>query len=456
MAGTVLPTCAAAGTVKLVRQPGDGRIVPTELLRYSALPGEPNGLRVDATRRDGTILVTDSAGVALGRGCVRVVATYPTRASCSAPRDLEISDISVDLGDRDDVFRLRVDPRANLGFEAEIAGGPGDDSMTGGRLMGGPGNDRLSSHLVNGGPDSDILMTGGRGGTIDESDPGNGSDVIRGGSGPTDQVIYTARRAPVAVDLRATSGAGEAGENDRITGIENAQGGAGDDVLIGTDAPNNLEGGAGTDAVSGGRGNDFLFGGFDSAFPGGPGERDSLDGGPGDDAIFGSPGPNLIQAGPGQDTVFGFGGSDSIVSDDASADNVACGASSDAVRADALDFAPRSCERVQRRGNARAIPLFIAYNSDVGGLGLYVGCSIDGPRVCRGTAKIYRNGLRETRRFRGRRGQAKFVRLRSPKRVLKRARVLVTARDRGGRSRRVARTLGTNTGKGRKVLFPLE
>lgn len=53
--------------------------------------------------------------------------------------------------------------------------------------------------------------------------------------------------------------AGEANENDRITGVENAEGNRGDDILIGTDGPNELSGNGGSDRITGGNGNDRLY-----------------------------------------------------------------------------------------------------------------------------------------------------------------------------------------------------
>ena len=66
-----------------------------------------------------------------------------------------------------------------------------------------------------------------------------------------------------------------------------ANGGEGDDILIGGTANDRLSGGKGLDFVSGGEGNDELNGGFDEF-------ADELVGGPGEDVM----GKNFIQAIP--------------------------------------------------------------------------------------------------------------------------------------------------------------
>ena len=59
----------------------------------------------------------------------------------------------------------------------------------------------------------------------------------------------------------AATGAGAPGENDVLAGIENLQGTARNDTLIGDDGANTIQGLDGDDAIIGGRGVDLLFGG---------------------------------------------------------------------------------------------------------------------------------------------------------------------------------------------------
>src|SRR5207247_9099259 len=123
-------------------------------------------------------------------------------------------------------------PRRSSDLDDTLDGGAGDDSLTGGSgadaLAGGDGADTL------GGGDGDDSLDGGR-----------GADTLGGGNG-TDLADYSSRTAPVTVDLAATSGAGEAGENDRVLDdVEGATGGAGNDRLLGDAGAHVLTGGAG-------------------------------------------------------------------------------------------------------------------------------------------------------------------------------------------------------------------
>ncbi len=83
------------------------------------------------------------------------------------------------------------------------------------------------------------------------ADGGKGDDILIGGSG-----------------------------NDRLSG------GEGDDVLLGRDGNDYLDGGRGNDWLFGGRGHDWLVGG--------PG-RDWLDGGPGCDVVIGGCGQDQVR-----------------------------------------------------------------------------------------------------------------------------------------------------------------
>lgn len=89
-------------------------------------------------------------------------------------------------------------------------------------------------------------------------DGGLGADRISGGGG-SDTVSYVSHTAAVSVDL--ASGVGTiigTRVRDTLIDIENATGGAGNDILRGSSADNVLDGGAGNDTVSGGAGNDEI------------------------------------------------------------------------------------------------------------------------------------------------------------------------------------------------------
>ena len=118
-------------------------------------------------------------------------------------------------------------------------------------------------------------------------DGGAGNDLFIGTGGP--DLIYGLG----GIDL-LRGGAG----NDTIDG------GAGPDSLYGDATNDTINGGTGDDLIRGGRGNDTLDGGAG---------RDMIRGDLGDDLIYGSAGGDYIDGGPGTDTL-DYGGSPSYVS----------------------------------------------------------------------------------------------------------------------------------------------
>ena len=135
-------------------------------------------------------------------------------------------------------------------------------------------------------------------------------------SAGTDAIVYSGAR-DASIDLRAATLRYEEGGGGRVSyafgiyggftiahgvTIENARSGAGNDVLTGNDAANQLEGGAGDDILSGGGGDDRLVGGAG---------RDRLDGGAGSDLFLFGAGDSAV--GPLRDLIEGFEqGSDRI------------------------------------------------------------------------------------------------------------------------------------------------
>src|SRR5262249_53070618 len=76
-----------------------------------------------------------------------------------------------------------------------------------------------------------------------------------------DTTSYAARLGAVNVSLNGIANDGAVGELDNnLSDVENAIGGAGNDILIGNTARNRLDGRAGTDLLIGGSGNDTLVG----------------------------------------------------------------------------------------------------------------------------------------------------------------------------------------------------
>jgi Ca2+-binding RTX toxin-like protein len=139
-----------------------------------------------------------------------------------------------------------------------LNGGPGEDTLfgengndtldgdggNGDRLNGGPGDDTLD-----GGPGDYDILTGG---------PGN--DRIDGGPGAHDVASYAGTGGAVTIDLQTQTVSGA--ESERLSGIEDALGGSGNDTLIGNPATaNRLDGGPGNDRLVPAGPGDEAFGG---------------------------------------------------------------------------------------------------------------------------------------------------------------------------------------------------
>ena len=107
-------------------------------------------------------------------------------------------------------------------------------------LVGDLGNDRLF-----GGAGRDILL------------PGAGNDTIDGGDG-LDLVRFLDETQALTVDL--VLGYAQGRDRDVLINIEDIDGSAYDDLLIGNDAANVLSGQGGADTLIGGTGNDILAG----------------------------------------------------------------------------------------------------------------------------------------------------------------------------------------------------
>lgn len=195
-------------------------------------------------------------------------------------------------------------------------------------IVGSGGGDALigtsADETIDGGPGDDVLSAGAG---VDTVLGGLGNDLLRGGAGAdmldgqgdVDTAAYDDRGAgePVNVTLATLGDDGALGEGDALTGIENATGGAGTDVLTGDDAPNVLSGGAGNDTING------------------------LDG---PDALHGGDGRDIVSGDLGSDVLLGDGGDDSILAFDSVADTIDCGdGADDDAQVDGLDRAD-NCE----------------------------------------------------------------------------------------------------------------
>jgi Ca2+-binding RTX toxin-like protein len=243
---------AAVGAVGVV----DG------VLSFTAYDGVDNQLVV-ATLDAAHVHVEDKAGALdlVGSGCV----DDPTRENeHRVTCDLTgVTAVVLDGRDGDDGLLVR-DPMSV-------------------HLLGGTGNDHLNTSsgddVLDGGPGNDVLY-GGLGDDVLTGGPG--ADLLDGAA-DVDVVSYAERVIGVVADLDGSPGDdGAPGEQDTILGsVEHLVGGAGNDTLVGSGAPNTLVGGPGDDRLSGLGGADTLVGGagFD-LLDGGP-QVDTCDVGPG-------------------------------------------------------------------------------------------------------------------------------------------------------------------------------
>jgi hypothetical protein len=405
-AALALPANALAGTaaVKDDRDPRSGDI--TQSVSYTAAAGERNDLTIAA--RASEVELRDSAGITPGRQCTRPVATDPTRVICRSNTAGDFNGFAAaTLRDGDD--RARVTEGG-----ATLDAGSGNDT-----LVGGPG---FGTVMIGGAGNDD--MTGGTGNdSFDEAGSHNGSDTMRGGAGE-DDVDYSLRSADLRVSLDGKPNDGARGERDNVgADVEKVDAGSGDDRLTGNRFDNVLQGATGSDFVSGGGGDDLVDAGrMDPGNERPARSRDRVKAGPGDDVLFSAGRGTVLDGGRGHDDFIGSEGGDRIRARDGQSDSIGCYRGRDSVAADGHDFVAGGrdegrCERVRRRGAARAVAVGEPFLNDPGPLtvnkpdgqtGLSVGCSADGPRTCTGRVSVAIGGVAiGSRPFRLRRGTSK-------------------------------------------------
>ncbi|MFD9004558.1 calcium-binding protein [Streptomyces sp. NPDC059582] len=234
-------------------------------LTYTAAVGQTNKVAITesyTSDRTGIVYVIDDVlPVSAGSGCVHPVDTDRTKVSCTVAL-VDSQDpyaaLQMDLGNGNDTVISKNTTRQvysynridlgtgndkvtdNLGLDGnDINGGPGDDTISVGKLalvVGGDGNDTVYAN-------GDYIIAQG----------GKGNDVIHGGS-----------------------------DHQDLTGDD------GNDTLYGGPADDSLYGGKGNDVLYGNSGNDTLYGNSGN---------DTLYGGPGRDKLSGGPGRNTLHQG---------------------------------------------------------------------------------------------------------------------------------------------------------------
>ena len=179
--------------------------------------------------------------------------------------------------------------------EMKYAGSIEDDTVIGSTkediLRGGGGNDEIygyesKDHLYGGNGNDDL--NGGLG--SDRLYGGNGNDILYGGLGNdrlvggngTDTAVFSSKNN--RINLSSTRRQNTRDGRDILIGLENVNGGAGNDIITGNNYANTLNGESGKDTLNGGRG------------------QDTLNGGNGNDKLNGGLGYDVLVGGNGTDT----------------------------------------------------------------------------------------------------------------------------------------------------------
>jgi len=313
------------------------RLIPADLI--SAVFDPQTGvLTIIGDDLDNIIVVSRNAAGTLqvNNGAVTISGGVPTVANTAL----------IQIFGRGGNDQLALDEANGALPKANLSGEAGNDTLTGGSgadvLNGGPGSDTL---LGKGGADSllggddDDTVTGGDGDDIAQLglgndrfiwNPGDDNDIVEGGDGidttevnggnGAEDFTVTANGtrvrfdrinpAPFFLDIGTCENLvlNANGGNDSLACTGNlaaliqitADGGAGDDTLLGSNGVDLLLGGDNNDFIDGNQGNDAVFlGTGDDVFQWDPGDgSDTLEGQDGNDALLfnGSNGAEIFDA----------------------------------------------------------------------------------------------------------------------------------------------------------------
>lgn len=235
-----------------------------------------NAATIVGTKGHDVIVAGAAANKIYGMGGNDTICAGPGNDTVFAGRG---SDLVFGEGGDDAIRGERGNDRLFGGADDDtIRGDRGSDRADGGDgtdvVLGDQGNDRLA-----GGPGPSDYLDGGAGDDSLDGGPGDfdvvlggpGNDRGYGGAGEHDIASYRGAGGPVQIDLAAQTVGGAEGE--RLSGIEDAIGGPGNDTISGSEAANRLDGGPGDDRLVasgpgdeafGGPGNDECVAGFAS------------------------------------------------------------------------------------------------------------------------------------------------------------------------------------------------
>ncbi len=345
--GCLLLLPAAAEAAK-VRSASDFATV----VEYRADRGDTDVVTISLSGRRTVEFRSDSAPLEAGKGCRDEGGDDVVRCPLRGPDADQVPSgfpdgigrlvgpvlISLDLGNADDAADASALPRGFRfrGERSELVllanGGDGNDL-----LAGGAGDDQFFGSLGD-----DAVAGGGGADSFVPLPRPDGADSFDGGAG-RDFVDFGARDRSVSVSPDGVANDGAAGEGDSIVSAEFIFGGAGDDVLMGSDGPNFIVGEGGDDQITGGDGGDSLLGDFLTR----SGGDDRIDAGDGNDLAFGGLGRDVLLAGAGNDEVEARSSEGNRGRDQR--DRVDCGAGEDDARAQDKDRLT-ACENVRRGG----------------------------------------------------------------------------------------------------------
>lgn len=311
---------AAAGTLSytpsIPAEAGDGSCSPKYMTGNCGHPGFPAKLsfRAGPGELNALEVVEDGPGAWIVRDAVALEIQGPSDGPCTRidGRSARCTQAltSADLGDGDD----RATVAASVA--ADVAGGPGNDTISARTMFGSDGDDVLTGTPLNDTAD------GGNG--FDRFSLGAGDDqVTLAGDGETadggegiDRVSY--QSSPHAVQIDLTGGPG----SDSLTSFERAWTSPYDDSVIGTPGDDDIVSYGGRDRIVSGEGDDRIE------------ATGTIDTGSGDDVIdIARPiydGDELLGMGP-NDTLVRSGSGDDEIQDAMPQDVVLCGAGDDSL-----------------------------------------------------------------------------------------------------------------------------
>jgi hypothetical protein len=267
-----------------------------------------------------------------------------------------------DGGAGNDTIKATPDFRDVPQPETYLAGGLGNDSITGGNgadeLHGGEGNDTIQAFE---GPDQVFGEGGNDSVSAGKEEPeANAADRIDGGPGVDTIPLIDADYGrgfddDVTVTVDGVANDGEAGEGDNVIAIEKFSVSADHATVAGSDAADDIFVDANTSTIDGRGGNDRLvaYDGHDR-ISGGDG-NDFLEGGFGNDVLDGGAGVDQFNGDRTESNVIAIG-NDEIRARDGNAEQIGCGIGADSATVDAGDVVAPDCETVNRSNGPDPVP----------------------------------------------------------------------------------------------------